>query len=534
MKKSKRKTIAAEHPSLLKGRVVNNDENMGDGVDDSAKRLAALQLSIARRPGAARLPSSDDLLIAVEDTKLIANGVKTVPLNSNDSEDRSKKKNVHTFFTGADFQALPKLGNRTAKQLDEQLIYIKYEGNYYTKNGLWGAIKVPDNEKDKIGYRNAELRKITASLGLTAERDNRLFESGKTEKRDKDGKLVLKDGKPEIVATYKLDGEAELYNTPAGKRRRGVAHQDPHTSGEQAPDIMLRMKNGVMKGFSRLPDDAYQESTARELEGNLGGVVWLKSKFHNYQTIDSIERTLGPGQATHRLRDYVGESRGYNQDTYSAYVKIDTTYFPIKEVVEVWPDDPASQAVQGPPSMDAMEHRIIVRMPEGNTFVTPALLGERFPEYFQEVCNEHRINPKWGTFKPAWDKVLNKYASHDRVLVEVDGTLVEGHSIKLPKDKSIMDMYAAKKIFYADDGKARSGNYNFAKPSFTSLAQTQQRAEQEKNKGKTLDVPASVTERLWSRRGTESGSCDTSKPQRPPSSRYEDQNDRSREVSRSC
>ncbi|MCP3477835.1 hypothetical protein NLM33_47975 (plasmid) [Bradyrhizobium sp. CCGUVB1N3] len=513
--------------------MADDDEVMPQVGDDYAKRFAALKLSAARRTVAARLPSNDDLLIAVADTTLRANGIQTVPLNSEDSENRSRKKNVHTFFTGADFQALPKLGNKTAKQMDEQLIYIKYEGNYYTKNTLWNAIKVPHNEKHKIDYKNAEFRKLTTSLGLTAERDNRLFESGKTEKRDKDGKIVLKDGKPEIIPTYKLDGEAQLYNTPAGKRRRAFAHQDPHTSGEQAPDIMLRMKNGVMKGFSRLPDDAYQECTAWDLEAALDGVVWLKSTLHGYQTIDFIERTLGPEQATHRLRDYVGESRGYNQDTHSAYVKIDTIYFPIKEVVQLMPGDEAVQAVQGPPSMEAMDHRMIIRMPEGNTFVTPDFLAGRFPEYFQEVCKEHGINPQWGTFKPDWNKMLDKYASHDRVLVEVDAALVEGHSIKLSKGESIMETYAAKQIFYADDGSARGVTYT--KPSFTSLALTLQRADQEKNKGTTLDVPASVTERLLSGRGTEAGSSsNTSKPQPPPSSRYEDRNDRLRDISRSC
>ncbi|UGA48996.1 hypothetical protein HU230_0042390 (plasmid) [Bradyrhizobium quebecense] len=517
-----------------------DDENMSEVVnvvnhpDDSAKRLEALRLSAARRTSAARLPSNDDLLIAVEDTKLAANGIKTVPLNSEDSEDRSKRKNVHTFFTGADFQALAKLGNKTAKQMDEELIYIKYEGNYYTKNGLWNAIKVPDGHKTTTEYKNSEFRKITVALGLTAERDNDLFQAGETKRRDKDGKIVLKDGKPEIVPFFKLDGEAQLYKTPAGNRRRAVAHKNPHTSGEQAPDIMLRMKNGVMKGFSRLPDDQYSGCTAWELEADLDGDIWLKSKFHGYQTIDFIERTLGPNQATHRLRDYVGETRGYNQDTHTAYVKIDTAYFPIKEVVELLPNDAAAQAVQGPPSIEAMDHRIIMRMPEGNTFVTPDFLGDpkRFPEYFQEVCKEHGINPQWGTFKPNWDKMLDKYASHDRVLVEVDGTLVEGHSIELPKGKSITDMYDSGKIFYADDGKARGVSYT--KPSFTSLAQTLQRAEQEKNKGKTLDIPTSVTERLLALQGGESGSSNTSAPQRPPSSRYEDRNERLRDTSRSC
>lgn len=59
---------------------------------------------------------------------------------------------------------------------------------------------------------------------------------------------MLKDGKPELVPTFKLDGEAQLYKTPAGYRPREVAHKHPHTSGEQAPDILLRMKNGRFKG----------------------------------------------------------------------------------------------------------------------------------------------------------------------------------------------------------------------------------------------------------------------------------------------
>ncbi|RZN13695.1 hypothetical protein CWO90_44400 [Bradyrhizobium sp. Leo121] len=506
---------------------------VGDNLDVTAKRLAALQLRVNRRTDAAKLPSTDDLLIAVKDTTLREHGLSIVLLNSNGFED-PLEKNVYTFFTGADFQALPKLGNKTAKQMDEELIYIEYAGNYYTKNGLWNAITAADGQKTTIEYKNSEFRKLTTALGLTAERDNDLFPAGETKKRDNDGKIVLKGGKPEIVPTFKLDGEEQRYKTPAGYRRREVAHTNPHTSGEQAPDIMLRMKSGVMKGFSRLPDDGYHECTARKLEASLGGTIWLKSKLHGYQTIDFIERTLGENQATHRLRDYVGESRGYNQDTHTAYVKIDTTYFPIKEVVDLLPDDVAVQAVQGPPSMDAMDHRIIVRMPEGNTFVTPDFLSKKHPEYFREVCKEHGINPQWGTFKPnaLWNKMLDKYASHDRVLVEVDGTLVEGHSIELPDGKSIMDTYPPEKIFYAQDGKASGVSYT--KPSFTSLAQTMQRAGQEKNKGEKMDLPNSVTEQLLSRQGGESGgTSDTSRPQRPPSDRYDDRNDRIRDHARS-
>ncbi|WP_314963910.1 hypothetical protein [Bradyrhizobium cosmicum] len=206
-----------------------------EDLDASARRLAALELSASRRTDAAKLPSNDDLLI---------------------------------------------------------------------------AIKAPDGQKTTIEYKNSEFRKITTSLGLTAERDNDLFPVDK---------VVFKDGKPEILPTFKLDGKAQIYETPAGNRRREVAHKNPHTSGEQAPDIMVRMKGGVMKGLSRLPDDGYEKCTAWELEADLGGDVWLKSKLHGYQTIDFIERTFGPNQATHRLGDYVGESRGYNQDTHSAY-----------------------------------------------------------------------------------------------------------------------------------------------------------------------------------------------------------------------
>ncbi|MGY3116098.1 hypothetical protein ACVWXQ_000033 [Bradyrhizobium sp. S3.14.4] len=502
----------------------DNDMPEAEELDASARRLAALELRASRRTDAAKLPSNDDLLIAVKDTTLRENGIPVVPLNSDRSKDLPAK-NVYTFFAGAAFQALSRLGNKTVKQMDEELVYIRYGDNYYTKNGLWTAIKAPDGQKTTVEYKNSEFRKITTSLGLTAERDNDLFQVDK---------VVFKDGKREIVPTFKLDGEAQIYETPAGNRRREVAHKNPHTSGEQAPDIMVRMKGGVMKGLSRLPDDGYEECTASDLEMKLGGDVWLKSKLHGYQTIDFIERTLGPNQATHRLRDYVGESRGYNQDTHSAYVKIDTTYFPIKDVVGNLPDDAAVQAVQGSPSMDAMDHRIIIRMPEGNTFVTPDFLGgpTRFPKYFQEVCEEHGINPQWGTFKPNWDKMLDKYASHDRVLVAVDETLVEGHSIELPKGKSIIDMYTPEEIFYADDGEARGVSYT--KPSFTSLAQTLQRAHQERNKDKALDLPTSVTDRLLSRQEAESGNTsDMSKPQRPPGSRYDDRNDRSRDVARS-
>lgn len=49
---------------------VENPEVSADEVDASARRLSALRLNGNRRSDAARLPSNDDLLIAVKDTTL--------------------------------------------------------------------------------------------------------------------------------------------------------------------------------------------------------------------------------------------------------------------------------------------------------------------------------------------------------------------------------------------------------------------------------------------------------------------------------
>ncbi|UGA48975.1 hypothetical protein J4G48_0049845 (plasmid) [Bradyrhizobium barranii subsp. apii] len=125
------------------------DDHMHDVVDpDVSKRLAAL-LRASGRNTAARLASNDDLLIAVKDTTLKENGIPIEPLNSDGSADPAEK-NVYTFSAGANFQALAKLGNKTAKQMDGELVYIRYEGNYYTKNGLWNAIKAPDGPKTTV------------------------------------------------------------------------------------------------------------------------------------------------------------------------------------------------------------------------------------------------------------------------------------------------------------------------------------------------------------------------------------------------
>ncbi|MGY3116083.1 hypothetical protein ACVWXQ_000018 [Bradyrhizobium sp. S3.14.4] len=80
-------------------------------LDASARRLAALELRASRRTDAAKLPSNDDLLIAVKDTTLRENGIPVVPLNSDRSKDLPAK-NVYTFFAGAAFQALSRLGNK--------------------------------------------------------------------------------------------------------------------------------------------------------------------------------------------------------------------------------------------------------------------------------------------------------------------------------------------------------------------------------------------------------------------------------------
>ncbi|MBY3027421.1 hypothetical protein [Rhizobium leguminosarum] len=505
------------------------DDEVEVKAEDVAQRLLRLKLAASQRSKAARLPSDERMLIGVQDIELKRRGITVVPVGREASED-DRANNAYTFFKGREFQALDRVGNKTAKELDRELVYIKYDGNYYTKNGLWHAIKAPDGQQTTKDYRNHEFRTITTSLGLTAERDNRLIQYGEAVKKDQNGKTVFKDQKPEMVPQYRLDGENQIYNTAAGARRREFAHMDPKTSGEEAPDILYRRSDGKIKGFSRLPNDGYEALSASQMEADLGGQVWLKSKLHGYQTINYIESTQGKDQATHRLRDYVGEERGYNRNTHSAYVKIDTTYFPINEVVKELPDDAAAKAVQGKPSMDAMEHRMIIRMPEGNTFTTPDFVASHHPEYFKLVCKEHRINQQWGKFKPDWNKMLDKYASDSRVLVEVDGTLVEAGSIELKDHRSIVETYNTDNIFYADDGKTDRGGI-YTKPSFTSLAQTLQRGTQQKNEGKRLDVPNCVTDILMRRDEPDSGEViDVASPQPPRGIRDKERNDRLRDA----
>lgn len=499
-------------------------------VDASTKRMEKLKLAAGRHAKAARLPSDETMLIGVRDIKLKQYGIPVVPVDRDAAED-NPERNVYTFFKGTEFQALKGIGDKTPKEIDKELVYIRYNDNYYTKNGLWHAIKAPDGQQTTKDYKDYEFRKITTSLGLTAERDNELYQNGEAVKKDQNGKTVFKDGKPEKVPVYKLEGEEQIYKTPAGDRRRDFAHKNPYTSGEQAPDILHRRPDGKIKGFSRLPNDDYEQVTPWELEADLGGQIWLKSKLHGYQTIDYIERTMGVNHATYRLGDYVGEDRGYNRNTHSAYVKIDKMYFPINEVIKELPTtDPAAMAVKGIPSMDAMEHRMIIRMPEGNTFAPPDFVANQYPKYFKEVCSEHGINPQWGKFKPGWDKMLDKYASDSRVLVEVDGSLIEGDSIELGDGVSIMETYTPDKIFYADDGRTKRGGI-YTKPTFTSLAQTLQRSTQQKNEGKQLDVPNCVTESLLRRRGPDLGEVmDMASPQPPPGSRYDARNDRIRDA----
>nr|WP_245355834.1 hypothetical protein [Rhizobium leguminosarum] len=488
--------------------------------------LSRLRMTASRPAKAAKLPSDESMLIGVNDIRLKRLGIPVVPVDRDASED-APEKNVYTFFKGTEFQALKGVGNKTPKELDRELVYIMYDGNYYTKNGLWHAIKARDGQQTTKDFKDYEFRTITTSLGLTAERDNELYQNGEASKKDQNGKPVFKDGQPEKVPVYKLDGEKQIYKTPAGDRRREFAHRNAYTSGEQAPDILHRRSDSKIKGFSRLPHDGYETASAWEVEADLGGQVWLKSKLHGYQTISYIESTQGLEQATYRLRDYVGEDRGYNRNTHSAYVKIDTIYFPIKDVVKELAGDPTAAAVQGKPSMNAMEHRMIIKMPEGNTFATPEFVASQHPEYFKKVCTEHGINQEWGRFRPDWNKMLDKYASDSRVLVEEDGALVDANSVNVKDGASILDTYGPERIFYADDGK--SGKSVYTKPSFTSLAQTLQRATQQKNEGKKLDVPNLVTDILLRRHGPDLGEViDVAQP--PPGGRYDARDDRIRDA----
>ncbi|WP_157386098.1 hypothetical protein [Sinorhizobium medicae] len=121
----------------------DNDSDMQDDAVD--QRLSMLKLA-AERPGkAARLPSDESMLIGVQDFELKRSGITVVPVGGDAPED-DRAKIAYTFFKGTEFQALNQVGNKTPKELDRELVYIMYDGNYYTKNGLWHAIKAPDGQ----------------------------------------------------------------------------------------------------------------------------------------------------------------------------------------------------------------------------------------------------------------------------------------------------------------------------------------------------------------------------------------------------
>ncbi|MGZ2454346.1 hypothetical protein ACVIRO_007163 [Rhizobium ruizarguesonis] len=140
------------------------DDESPDEAEDVAQRLLKLSLAASQRSKAARLPSDDGMLIGVQDIELKRRGITVVPVGREASED-DRANNAYTFFKGREFQALDGVGNKTAKELDRELVYIKYDGNYYTKHGLWHAIKAPDGQQTTKDYRNHEFRTITTSLG---------------------------------------------------------------------------------------------------------------------------------------------------------------------------------------------------------------------------------------------------------------------------------------------------------------------------------------------------------------------------------
>ncbi|MEI9425828.1 VirE2 family protein [Mesorhizobium sp. Cs1299R1N1] len=426
-------------------------------------RLAERMKRHQNKP-AAKLPSDDRLLVASAD-----------PIDSV----KNPKGTRWTFLNGSEFQK--EYGPKTPEEMDRELVYIKYNDSYHTKSGLWNAIKDPNSVQTTLTYKDREFRRIAVSCGLTAERSRDLYQSGTKSVTDEKGK---KSQKP----NYALKGQNQLYDTNAGPRKRAVAYKDAYVNGESAPDCMLRLPNGLITGFSRLPGDGLTGFSPEQVEGKLGGKLLLKSLNHGYQTLDYINRTQGRDAALHRFADYLEENRAHNKNTDTAYVKIDDTYFPVKQVLSSYPDDRVSKTIGG--SRPTLDERILIRMPTGNTFATPDWVAESHPDYFKGVCKAHGINEEWGRFKPKWNERLDKHASHSRVLIEEDGNLVEDASL-VPKEKSVLDVYPPNRIFYEGDSKYgdRTGN-------FTSLAESYRRATSERNDRSELNIPKDVTDIL--------------------------------------
>jgi hypothetical protein len=515
----------------------SEDQNMSDTTTaaDVTGTLSRLQLAQRRSGTPARLPSDESLLVAVRDL---------------DPED--PEKNIWTFYRGDKYQqkqvddGKPK---KTAKEMDnltDASPLLLYNNNYYTKNGLWHAIKHPNDSvwknmdwKEQNNYKDKTFIDKTTAAGLTGERDNELIEIGRKDKKNGKGETVIgKDGKPETAPVFRLEGEAQKYETAAGTRKRDVAAKNPIAAGEQLPDCLPPLDpSGITKGFSRLPGDEYTGLTPYDLEADTGGTWRLKSILHGYQTIEHIDRTLGPDAAANRFADYAGDFRGYNKDTDTAYIKIGSEYFPVKEVIAEAPDHPAAKAARGKPSQDGLDHRMIFRMPEGNTFASAEWVAKNDRPYFDGVCKDHGINPKWGDFTPQWGTTQAKYNLHARVLIEREGILSEvvkeeDGRVKvgegyIPEGKTVLETYQANKIFF--DGDSKRGQ---RKTTFTSLTQTLNRGSQEKNQGKALDVPDEVAEILLHNSKESVDLVDLSEPQLPPgASRYNDRNDRIRGAS---
>ncbi|MGX5806056.1 VirE2 family protein [Bradyrhizobium sp. Arg314] len=471
---------------------VSMDEDGSDNNTSSIETIMREQkladrMERHRNKPPAKLPNDDSLLVAIRD-----------PVD----EDRNPHGTRWTFLRGADFQR--QHGPKTPEDVDRELVYIKYNGNYHTKSGLWNAIKDPLSDETTLEYKDREFRRIAVRLGITAERTRDLYPSGTKIVTDERGKKTEKPN-------YALKGQDQFYNTPAGPRRRAVAYRDSHVNGELAPDCMVHMHDGTIRGFSRLPEDGFEGVSLEALEKERGK-LWLKSLHHVYQTPDYIDRTQGKGAALNRFADYAGENRAHNKNTDTAYVKIHDTYFPVKEVLNTYPDDIVSKAIKRGPTLD---ERMLIRMPTGNTFVSPNWAYEMHPDYFKAVCEDHGINPEWGKFKPKWHDRLNKYALHSRVLIEEDGNLVEEASV-MPENKAVLDEYPPERIFYEGDTKNgdRTG-------TFTSLAETHRQATSERNDGKDLSIPDEVTDILvLSRERRES----TSMSQPPP--RYDERSER--------
>lgn len=284
-----------------------------------------------------------------------------------------------------------------------------------------------------------------------------------------------KDG--ETLPKYKLEGEKQHFNTPAGIRSQQYQYKNNVATGAAAPDILLHNDdgNGGILVFRQGNDNLTSIDAVKNHYGYKNAS--LKSTSNFYHEVDYINSKADAwNTADHRFRGYLNE--GHIKDLDEVMVGFPNgRMFGADLVLKQLPDSVHAKKLREGPNEANEDILINVRDERKNTYVPIEVASVTSREALSRVAGRlgmHRGN--WAETQPntsggreltseAKRVLFDKYRNAPNVLVQSNGVLypIADRDVTA-RGQEFGKTYPDDKIFVATEGPqgGRNGSFRVA------------------------------------------------------------------------